>query len=49
MPVASILTAVNKKDPNEVDDEVLITADIGERAMRQVKDTDEIHRTRRYG
>jgi len=38
-PAASILTAVSKKDVNELDDETLILADIGEKAIRQVKDT----------
>jgi hypothetical protein len=32
--MASILTAVNKKDLSEVGDGVLITADTGEKAMR---------------
>jgi ClpP class serine protease len=39
MPAASILSAVSKKDVNEVDDETLIRADIGEKAIRQVKQT----------
>ena len=38
-PAASILTAVSKKDVNELDDETLILADIGEKAIRQVKNT----------
>jgi ClpP class serine protease len=36
-PVASILTAVAKKDPNEVDDKTLILADIGRKAQEQVE------------
>lgn len=38
-PAASILTAVSKKDVNELDDETLILADIGEKAIQQVKNT----------
>ncbi len=39
MPAASILTAVSKKDVNDLDDETLIMADVGEKAIHQVKDT----------
>jgi ClpP class serine protease len=39
MPAASILQAVNKKDVNELDDETLILADVGEKAINQVKQT----------
>lgn len=39
LPAASILTTVSKKDVNELDDETLIMADIGEKAIQQVKDT----------
>jgi ClpP class serine protease len=38
-PAASILTAVGRKDVNEVDDETLIMADIAGKALRQVKQT----------
>jgi ClpP class serine protease len=36
-PAVSILKAVKAKDPNEVDDETLILADVAEKAMNQVK------------
>jgi ClpP class serine protease len=39
MPAASILNAVSKKDVNELDDETLVLADVGEKAIRQVKQT----------
>jgi len=39
LPAASILAAVGKKDINELDDETLIKADIGEKAINQVKNT----------
>lgn len=39
LPAASILAAVGKKDVNELDDETLIKADIGEKATNQVKNT----------
>jgi len=39
MPAASILNAVSKKDTNELDDETLILADVGEKAIKQVKET----------
>jgi ClpP class serine protease len=39
MPAASILTTVSKKDVNELDDETLMMADIGEKAIQQVKKT----------
>ncbi len=38
-PAASILSAVARKDVNEVDDETLILADVSEKALRQVKQT----------
>ena len=38
-PAASIKKAVGQKDVDEVDDETLIMADIGEKATRQVRDT----------
>jgi len=38
-PAASVLKAVSQKDPNEVDDKTLILADIGQKALRQVKET----------
>lgn len=38
-PAASILKAVSKKDVNELDDETLILADVGEKAIKQVKQT----------
>jgi ClpP class serine protease len=39
MPAASILNAVSRKDVNELDDETLVLADVGEKAIRQVKQT----------
>lgn len=39
LPAASILAAVARKDINEVDDETLIMADVGEKAIQQVKRT----------
>jgi len=39
MPAASILKAVGKKDVNELDDQTLVLADVGEKAIRQVKQT----------
>ena len=39
MPAASILAAVTRKDPNELDDATLILADVGEKAIKQVKQT----------
>lgn len=39
MPAASILDAVSKKDVNELDDETLILADVGRKAIEQVKQT----------
>ncbi len=38
-PAASILKAVEQKDPNNVDDETLIMADMARKAISQVKDT----------
>jgi ClpP class serine protease len=37
LPVASILAAVQQKDPNEVDDRTLILADVGRKAQHQVE------------
>jgi ClpP class serine protease len=37
MPAASILVAVSKKDPNEVDDKTLILADVATKAQAQVR------------
>jgi ClpP class serine protease len=39
MPAASILKAVSKKDVNELDDQTLVLADVGEKAIKQVKQT----------
>ena len=39
MPAASILKTVSQKDINELDDNTLILADVGEKAMKQVKQT----------
>lgn len=39
MPAASILNAVSKKDVNELDDKTLILADVGQKAIDQVKQT----------
>src|SRR2546423_13766172 len=36
-PVASIIAAVARKDPNEVDDRTLIYADVGRKAQQQVE------------
>ncbi len=38
-PAASIIAAVKKKKPDDVDDQTLILADVSEKAMRQLKDT----------
>lgn len=38
-PAVSILQAVSEKDPNKVDDETLILADMSRKAIRQVKET----------
>lgn len=38
-PAVSILSAIEKKDPNEIDDETLIMGDIARKAVRQVEDT----------
>jgi ClpP class serine protease len=37
MPAASILAAVQQKDPNEIDDKTLILADVGRKAQQQVE------------
>jgi ClpP class serine protease len=37
-PAASIIAAVAKKDPNRVDDETLILADMASKALRQVRE-----------
>jgi ClpP class serine protease len=39
IPAASVLAAVARKSIDEVDDETLILADVGEKAIRQVKRT----------
>ena len=36
LPVASIVSAVQQKDPNDVEDRTLILADVGRKAQRQV-------------
>ncbi|BAU48831.1 hypothetical protein SVA_2281 [Sulfurifustis variabilis] len=36
-PAASVLAAVDRKSPNEVDDQTLILADVAEKAIAQVK------------
>ena len=38
-PAASIIAAVKKKKPDDVEDQTLIMADVSEKAMRQLKDT----------
>ncbi len=38
-PAPSILRAVKKKDPKDIDDQTLIMADIAEKAINQVQDT----------
>lgn len=38
-PTASILSAVDQKDKNELDDETLIHADISKKAIKQIKDS----------
>ncbi len=38
-PAPSILRAVQKKDPKDIDDQTLIMADIAEKAINQVRDT----------
>src|SRR5258706_329761 len=38
MPAASILAAVAKKDPNEVDDKTLVMADLATKAQQQIRD-----------
>jgi ClpP class serine protease len=37
MPAASIILAVNLKDPNEVDDKTLVMADVSRKAQKQVE------------
>jgi len=37
-PAPSILKAVSKKDPKDIDDQTLILADIAEKAIKQVKE-----------
>jgi ClpP class serine protease len=37
LPVASILAAIQQKDPNEVDDKTFILADVGRKAQNQVE------------
>lgn len=41
LPAASILAAVDRKDPNEIDDRTLILADVAVKAQRQVRDSVE--------
>lgn len=38
-PAASILTVLERKDPNEIDDQTLILADVAQKAIGQVKTT----------
>ena len=38
-PAASVLAAVARKSPDEVDDETLILADVAEKALRQMRAT----------
>lgn len=38
-PAVSILSVINQKPPNEVDDQTLILADISRKAIRQVQET----------
>jgi len=38
-PAASILTVLDRKDPNEIDDQTLILADVAQKAIGQVKAT----------
>ncbi|GIU92709.1 MAG: hypothetical protein KatS3mg011_1615 [Acidimicrobiia bacterium] len=38
LPAASILAAVARKDPNEIDDQTLIMADIADKAIRQMRE-----------
>ena len=38
LPAPSIINAVKKKDPNEVEDQTLIMADIAEKAINQVRE-----------
>jgi len=37
-PAASILTVIDEKDKNEIDDETLILADVSRKALKQVHD-----------
>lgn len=39
LPAASILDAVSRKDVNEVDDETLILADVGRKALNQMRES----------
>lgn len=48
-PAASILAAVQKKDPKDVDDQTLILADVALKAMRQMKEYVTELLTERYG
>jgi hypothetical protein len=41
-PAASILAAVERKDPNEIDDETLILADLSRKAQNQVSEVREL-------
>jgi len=38
-PAASILSVLDQKDPNKIDDRTLILADVARKAIRQVRDT----------
>lgn len=38
-PAASILTVLERKDPNEIDDQTMILADVAQKAIGQVKTT----------
>jgi ClpP class serine protease len=38
-PAASILTVLARKDPNEIDDQTFILADVAGKALRQVRET----------
>ncbi|MDR7404771.1 MAG: ATP-dependent Clp protease proteolytic subunit, partial [Armatimonadota bacterium] len=38
-PAASVLKVLARKDPNEIDDQTFILADVAEKALRQVRDT----------
>ncbi len=48
-PAASILRVLEQKDPNEIDDQTLILADVSRKAIRQVKSTVQRLLTPRHG